>query len=300
MNPLFEQVTIVGVGLIGGSLGLALKERGLAARVRGVGRSSASLERARELGVVDQVTLEVASGVAHADLVVLATPVGRIVELARQAAPHLKPGALVIDVGSTKRRIVSEMEPVVAAAGGCFVGCHPLAGSERRSVEAAQADLFAGSVTVVTPTGRTSAEALARIEDLWQAVGSRVVHLEPAEHDLLLARTSHLPHLAAAALALAAAGTEENTDEEGYRRLADLVASGFRDTTRIAAGDPTLWRDIFLDNRDAVLGALTDLEAALGRFLDALRAGAGEDLTALLARAKEIRDGLIGGELARG
>jgi len=313
MAPLFERVTIVGVGLIGGSLGLALKGRGLAGRVVGVGHAQTSLNRALERGAIDESTLDVAAGVGGADLVVLATPVGHIVPVARAATAVLDPeaepqaqtrrgltrGTVVIDVGSTKARIVAELEPMLAPLGGRFVGCHPLAGSEKRSIDAARDDLFDGSVTVLTPTETTNADALRQVERLWQAVGARTIRATPADHDALLAYTSHLPHVTAAALVLTAAAGTDPEDPTAVGRLADVVAGGFRDTTRVAAGDPALWRDILLDNRDCVATAIDTLSGQLTALREAIAEGNAAAIATLLTKAKETRDALTHRDMAR-
>jgi prephenate dehydrogenase len=290
MTVEFERVTIIGVGLIGGSLGLVLRRRGLARRVVGVGHRQASLDRAVEVGAVDAGTLSVAEGVAGAELVVLATPVGRIEAQAAAGAPHLARGAIVTDVASTKGRLVAALDPMIARAGGRFVGAHPLAGSHERSVDAAREDLFEGATVVVTPTGATDGAALALVEALWCAAGARIIRVSPADHDAVLAFTSHLPHLAAAALALAVGGCGVGKSAGG---AGAFTAGGFKDATRIAASDPALWRDIFLDNRESVLAALDALEAHLADFRAALRRGDGAALEAALTDAKTVRDRLV-------
>jgi prephenate dehydrogenase len=273
-------LTIVGVGLIGGSLGLAARRRGLAARVIGVGRQTASLETARQIGAIDEGTQDLEASVREADLVVFCTPVDRIVDQVLQAAPCCPPGALLTDAGSTKAAIVRGLEGRLPAR-VAFVGSHPLAGSEKRGPDFADARLFQDRLTVVTPTPQTDPVALGRICDFWQALGSRVRTLSPEEHDQALALTSHLPHLVAAALA-------------GILplELAEFTATGFRDTTRVAAGDPSLWTGIFRQNRQAVLAALDALHRWLEGFQQALLADDRNMLDTLLAQAKRVRDAL--------
>lgn len=295
MDRMVARAAIIGVGLIGGSLGLALRRRGLAGQVTGVSRRPESLQTALARGAIDEAAPDVPRAVANADLVVLATPVGLIVPLAEAARPALAPDALVIDAGSTKAHIVAALDPLVSSAGARFVGCHPLAGSEKRSVAAADADLFEGAVTVLTPTARTDSQAADRAEALWRAVGSRTVRVAPGEHDALVARTSHLPHVVAFALALTVAG-----ERASGRSLDDFLAGGFRDTTRIAASDPDLWRDILLDNRDEVLAALEAFEGRLGALRALMARGDGEALRALLSEAKEARDACPRSPLAGG
>lgn len=276
----FHQVSIIGVGLLGGSLGLALKGRHLAETVVGIGHRDTTLRVAQERGAVDRWTLDVAEGVAGSDLVVLATPVGLFGPLIEQAKAALADGCIVTDVGSTKRAVLEAVLPHIPE--GCrFVGSHPLAGSEARSIDAATDDLYDGTMVLVCPTDRSDETAVGRIEQLWQAVGSRTRRIDPEVHDRLLAETSHLPHLVASAL------VETLGDASG-----DLVATGFLDTTRIASGDPAMWRDIFATNRDEVLRALDRLDAVLAEVRAALSADDAETIEALLRRAKDRRDDL--------
>ena len=277
----WNQATVVGVGLVGGSLGLALKERGLARRVVGVGHRRESLDAARACGAVDDVSLDVASGVRGSDLVVLATPLGLFQDLLAQAAPALQPGAVVVDVGSTKREVVAALEPLVPK--GCaFVGCHPIAGSEQRGVAHARADLFQGAACVVTPTERTQPEALRRVIEMWEALGMTVRTLSPEVHDRLLAEVSHLPHVVAAAIVRVASD----------QALA-LAGPGWADTTRVASGDALLWCDILMTNAEATAAALQDAQGALAAFRDALEQGDRNRLRALLEEAKQRRDRLV-------
>lgn len=273
MSELFERVTIVGVGLIGGSLGMAMREKGLCRCVVGVGHRRASMDRALDAGAVDEATLDVAEGVRDADLVVLATAVGLITELAEKAAPHLKAGCVVSDVGSTKSEIVRRLEGVLPE-GVHFVGAHPIAGSEKRGIDAARADLFEGAACVLTPTRVTDPDAARRLADLWSAVGAVVSALPPDEHDAILARTSHLPHLAAVTLIR-------------MLRESDMsfVGTGLRDTTRVASGDADIWCDILLTNREAVLQAMTDCVDRMSELRRAIEAGDREELSLLLVAA---------------
>lgn len=280
MAVLFERVTIVGVGLIGGSLGLAMRENGLARRVVGVGRRQSSLDLALKIGAIDEAFLEPSAGVKGADLVVLCTAVSLIRDLGLRVAPALKPGAILTDVGSTKTEIVASLEAGVPA-GVSFVGAHPIAGSEKRGVDAAAAGLFAGATCVVTPTRRTDVIAAKKIADLWAAVGARVVTLSPEAHDAVLARTSHLPHVAAAALMAALQKSD-----------APFAGTGLRDTTRIASGDVDIWCDICLTNRDAILAALGAFSDELAAFRRAIDSGDRAKLAELLAAAKQKRDAL--------
>lgn len=277
----WNQATIVGVGLVGGSFGLAAKNRGLVSRVVGVGHRRTSLEAAEACGAADATTLDVSSGVEGSDLVVLATPISKFRPLLEAAAPTLAPGAVVIDVGSVKGRVVADLEPITPQ-GAAFVGCHPIAGSERRGVEVAREDLFDGHVCVVTPTSRTPREALDRVTETWEALGMRVRTLAPDDHDRLLAEVSHLPHLAAAVLVEAISGEAEG-----------LVGPGWTDTTRVASGDPALWRDIFAGNAEAVAEALERAECLLRDFREMLAAGRTDAILERLAAVKSRRDRLV-------
>jgi prephenate dehydrogenase len=273
-------LTIVGVGLIGGSIGLAARRRGLAGRVIGAGRQAATLERARELGAIDHACLDLVDAVRRADLAVFCTPVNLIAEQVLAAAPGCARGTLLTDAGSTKGDIVRALDGKLPP-GVAFVGSHPLAGSEKRGPEHADADLFQGRVTVVTPGPHTDRAAVERTVAFWQALDSRVVCMTPEEHDRALAMTSHLPHLLASALA-------------GILppELRELAATGFRDTTRIAAGEPSLWTAIFAQNRAAIIEALGELQSQLVEFKKALMAGDQAAIDALLARGKRSRDAL--------
>jgi prephenate dehydrogenase len=273
-------LTIVGVGLIGGSIGLAAKQRGLAKCVLGAGRRQASLDSARAVGAIDEGFLDADAAIRRAEVVVFCTPVERIAEQVLAAAPGCAPGTLLTDAGSTKASIVQGIEGRLPD-GVTFVGSHPLAGSEKRGPEYADANLFEGRLTVVTPTPATDAAAVARTVALWRSLGARVKVMSPEDHDRALALTSHLPHLLASALA-------------GILppELAELTATGFRDTTRVAAGDPSVWTGIFAQNRAAVLDALRPLCERLSRFRTALEAGDAQTLDALLAQGKKVRDAL--------
>lgn len=275
----FDTLAIVGVGLIGGSVGLAARRRGAARRVLGVGRSPAALQQARELGCVDAAT-DLADAASRADLILVCTPVDRVAEIVRDAAAHVRPGTVLTDAGSTKDAIVRALEGEVPP-NVHFIGGHPLAGSEKRGPEHADAELFANRVTVLTPTAASDREAVERLTEFWQALGSRVVRLSPRDHDDAVALTSHLPHLAAASLAGIL------PDE-----LRPLAASGFRDTTRVAGGDADLWSAIFAQNRGAVLAALARFRARLDDYAAALEADDTPTLRRLLADAKARRDPL--------
>jgi prephenate dehydrogenase len=278
--PDFQTIAIVGVGLIGGSIAAAIKRRNLAQTIVGVGRNLSRLAEARSRGLIDDATTNLAGAAHRSDLVVLCLPVDRIVTGVRAAAAGCRPGTLITDAGSIKGVICRELTNGLPA-GVEFVGSHPLAGSEKQGFEHADADLFANRVCVLTMTGTTSARAGKRIQQFWEALGATVVTMSPEAHDRALAGTSHLPHLAAAALASVLA--PEN---------APLAATGFRDTTRIASGDPDLWTAILLGNAEAVLAELQTYEESLAAFRSALADRNEHRLKELLTEARLRREAL--------
>jgi len=276
----FQTVAIVGVGLIGGSIGLALRKLDLAKRVVGIGRRQTTLRTARRVGAVTNTTIDLKAGVAEAELVVVCSPVGRIVEQVRIAAEHCPPETLITDTGSTKRTIVDALDDSLPRE--CrFLGGHPLAGSEKSGPSHARADLFDGRVAVLTPTPNTQATDFDRLEQFWSALGSVVIQMPADEHDRALAVTSHLPHAAAVALAALL--------PEAYFRLS---GTGFQSTTRLAAGSPELWEQIFSHNRDHVLSALALYEEQLAALRSAIRDRDETALENLLKKAKKNRDAL--------
>jgi cyclohexadieny/prephenate dehydrogenase len=275
-----KTLTIVGVGLIGGSIGLAAKRRGIAERVIGVGHHKDSLDRAVMIGAIDEAQLELAEAVGRAELAVFCTPVDLIAGQVLAAASACSPGTLLTDAGSTKAVIVASVEGRMPP-GVSFVGSHPLAGSEKKGPENASADLFENRLTIVTQSGQTEQKAIERTYAFWHALGSRVKIMDPVEHDKVLALTSHLPHLVAAALARALPFESRS-----------FTASGFRDTTRIAAGDPSMWTAIFKQNRDWILKALAALGDRLDEFRQALEAKDWTAINDLLTKAKKVRDEL--------
>jgi prephenate dehydrogenase len=276
-------VAIVGVGLIGGSIGLALQARRLAARVIGVGRSAAALAAAGKAKVVTETSLDLTAAVAEADLVVVATDVGSIAPLLDRIDAAVRPDTLITDAGSTKASIVAAWEKRRRSRRGRFVGGHPIAGSHKSGPAAADAMLFEGRVTVVTTAHGTPAADAEAIGGFWASLGSTVFMMDPKEHDKLLAATSHAPHLIAAAIALATPAAARQ-----------FTAGGWRDTTRIAAGDPELWADILLDNAAHVARSLARIAAGAEKMLAAIESGDRRRLMTLLARAKEERDAVGG------
>ena len=276
----YPQISIVGVGLIGASIGMAAKQREPRVEITGVGRRASSLRKAKSVGAVDRTTTDLAKGVAKADLVVICTPVATIGEIVRQVSAAAPQHCLITDAGSTKAEIVADVESATPSISH-FLGSHPLAGSENNGPEHGRPDLFEGRVVVITPTRKSSVDDKTAIREFWESLGATVCELSPREHDQALAATSHLPHLVAAAIA--------GTTPERY---AQLVASGWLDTTRIAAGDPELWQQIFLANREHVLTWMTKLETQFAAFREALQREDGKKLTSLLAKAKRTRDAL--------
>jgi len=275
-----QTLTIVGVGLIGGSIGLAAKKRGLAERVLGVGRRQASLQEALARGAIDEAFVDLSEAANRADVAIFCTPVDMIAEQILTAALRCKAGALLTDAGSTKAALVRSLAGRLPSDVS-YVGSHPLAGSEKRGPEYADANLFDGKVTVITPTADTNGAVLDRLSAFWKALGSDVRIMDPEEHDRGLALTSHVPHLVAAALVSLL-----------RPELLPLTATGFRDTTRVAAGDPALWTGIFLQNRDAVLAGLELVQGNLERFRQALTRSDRVTLDRLLTESKLLRDTL--------
>jgi prephenate dehydrogenase len=280
----WKKVTLVGVGLLGGSLGLALKQRRLAATVAGFVRRPASIRDCERFGAVDRATMDLADAVRDADLIVLSTPIAQMRPLAARMLPALKRGAIVTDVGSVKGSVVRELEPLFRKAGVSFIGSHPMAGSEKTGVAFSRADLYAGAVCVVTPTPNSSRTALATVSALWTKLGARVIRLTPRLHDVLVSRSSHLPYLVAASLA------SYVLDPQRPSHQALLCANGFRDTTRIASGSPEMWRDIAVANRRHVARALDEFIRQLQRVRQEITSGDGAVIEKRLQKAKARRD----------
>ncbi|HRE99605.1 MAG TPA: prephenate dehydrogenase/arogenate dehydrogenase family protein [Pirellulaceae bacterium] len=278
--PDWNQIAICGVGLIGGSIGMALRQRGLAGEVIGIGRSPDALERARQLGAIDCGTTDPETGVAMAELIVVATPVELIVDRVRELRRFARADALITDAGSTKRAIVDGLD-AADSDDRRFVGSHPLAGGHRSGVEASDGDLFVGRRTILTPTERTPPAALDRLCQFWQSLGSITCEMSAAEHDAVVAGVSHVPHLIAAVLA----GTTP----------ADCLtwaASGWADSTRIAAGDPDLWREIVRQNADEIDRALDRFGDGFETLRRSIRERDWNRLTELLIEGKRRRDAL--------
>jgi prephenate dehydrogenase len=278
--PTWDTVAIVGVGLIGGSIGMALRERKLAKKVVGIGRRAGSLKEAKELGAITTTALSIEEGVADADVVVVCTPVGQIAEHALQVAAACGEKTLITDAGSTKAAIVAKVQAELPR-GRRFVGSHPLAGSEKSGAAFARGDLFEGRVVVVTPTKQTKEDDSQETCDFWSGLGATVLVMSPTAHDKALAGTSHVPHL----IASAAAASTEKSD-------LPLAASGWRDLTRIAAGDAELWTQILLENQTHVLKSLARFEKKVEAFRAALERGDRRKILQLLTEGKSVRDAL--------
>lgn len=282
-----NKLAVVGVGLIGGSLSLALKATGSVGEVVGIGRGRPNLDTALKLRVVDSVTQDLAAGVAGADVVFLSTPVLTLGPVAREMMPHLKSGAILTDGGSVKQAVIDEIEPYLRADVH-FVPGHPIAGTEHSGAEAAFASLYQGRRCILTPTPRTNPAALARIQAMWQAAGCEVVAMDVEKHDRVLAAISHLPHMVAYAL-VNAVGAYDRYQEN----ILEYSAGGFRDFTRIASSDPTMWRDIALTNREALVEMMGQFEAFLRELKEDVARGDSERLFEFFRRSKESRDAIL-------
>ncbi len=288
MNSFYiDKLAVVGVGLIGGSLALALKEAGAVGHVAGIGRGLPNLETALKLGVVDSFTQDLTEGVTDADVVFLATPVQVLGAVAERAMPHLKPGAIITDGGSVKQAVIDAIEPHLRDDIH-FVPGHPIAGTEDSGAEAAFATLYRDRRCILTPTKRTADEALERIRQMWQLVGSQVVVMDIDKHDRVLAAISHLPHMVAYAL-VNAVGAYDRYDEN----ILEYSAGGFRDFTRIASSDPTMWRDIAQTNREALLEMMEQFETFFAELKEDVAVGSGERLFEFFRRSKQSRDKIL-------
>lgn len=287
MSLIIERLAIIGVGLIGGSLARALREVGAVNTVVGIGRSRANLEEALSLGICDEITQDATSGVRGAQVVFISVPVCSIPAVVAEIAPFLSPGCIVTDGGSVKTEIVLECEALMPP--GChFVGGHPIAGTEHSGASASFATLYRGKRCILTPTEQTNAEALDLVSKAWRLTGANVCCMEPGHHDRIFAEISHLPHMVAYAL-VHAVGT---ADVEGENVLS-YTAGGFRDFTRIASSDPTMWRDISLMNRDALLASIDGFSRSLADLRQRIDRRDPEGLAEFFTIAKQFRDGIV-------
>ena len=288
-EPVFRRLTLVGIGLIGSSLARIAKERGdLAAEVVVTARTAKTLERVRELGFADRVEADTGRAVEGADCVMLCAPVGAFADIAAAIAPHLAPGAVLTDVGSTKQSVIRDVGPLVPP-GVHFVPAHPVAGTEYSGPDAGFTSLFQGRWALVTPPPGTDEAAVTKVEELWRRCGSMVQRMEPAHHDRVLAVVSHLPHL----IAFTICGTADDLEGETRQEVLQFAASGFRDFTRIAASDPVMWRDIFLNNREALLEMLARFVEDAQAMSRAVRWGDTAYIEDKVERGRKIRRSLI-------
>ena len=284
----FKKVAIIGLGLIGSSIAHAVRRGNLAAEIAGHDASADVLARAKVLGFCDSLHAKAADAVAGADVVILCAPVGTYKAIAQEIAPHLKPGAILSDVGSVKSAVIRDIGPFVPA-GVYFIPAHPIAGTEFSGPEAGFASLFDGRWTILTPVRGSDPHAVERLRNFWQGLGSQVDVMNAGHHDLVLAITSHLPHL----IAYNIVGTAHDLEKVTQGEVIKYSASGFRDFTRIAASDPTMWRDVFLNNRDAVLEVLGRFNEDLSQLQRAVRNGDGKTLFDWFTRTRAIRRAIV-------
>ena len=287
-QPMFNRVALIGMGLIGSSISHAVRRGELAKEIVGSARTKSTVDTALKLGLISKGYDSAAEAVAGADLVILSVPVGACGPITAEIAPHLAPGAILTDVGSVKSQVVRDMAPHVPP-GVHFVPGHPIAGTEQSGPEAGFAELFDGRWTILTPPADADAAAVAKLKAFWEGLGAKVETMDPAHHDMVLAITSHLPHLIAYNIVNTAEHLERVTDKEVIK----FSAGGFRDFTRIAASDPTMWRDIFLGNRDGVMEMLRRFSEDLDELKRAIEAGDGETLFRRFTDARTVRRGII-------
>ncbi|MBL0936098.1 MAG: prephenate/arogenate dehydrogenase family protein [Rhizobiaceae bacterium] len=288
MKPHFERIAFIGIGLIGSSLARVVRREGLAGHLAVSTRSADTLARAAELGLGDSYTADAGEAVRDADLVIVSVPVGASEAVAIAIKDHLKPGAIVTDVGSTKASVIAQMAPHLPA-GVHFIPGHPLAGTEKSGPDAGFAELFANRWCILTPVEGTDTEALERLSDFWRACGSNIDTMDPQHHDMVLAIVSHLPHI----IAYNIVGTADDLAAVTESEVIKYSASGFRDFTRLAASDPTMWRDVCLHNKDAILEMLARFSEDLASLQRAIRWGDGDKLFDLFTRTRHIRRSII-------
>lgn len=283
----FKKVVIIGVGLIGGSLAIVLRNKGLASNIVGLGRGINNLEAARRLGIIDSFTLDYEEGIEGADLVVIATPVLKIADTVKQARPYLKKGCIITDVGSVKGAVIEEVEAIMPD-GAHFVPGHPIAGTEHSGAEAAFAELFIDRKCILTPTEKTDRRALETVKKVWEAAGSNVAVMDAGTHDRILAAVSHLPHMIAYSLV----NTVADIEDEGIDALT-FSAGGFRDFTRIASSSPEMWTDICAMNGEALIDTIEGFQKRLEQLKSQIKGGELEKIRKDFERAKLVRDSLL-------
>lgn len=284
---LFEKVAVIGVGLIGGSISLVLKQKGMAGTIVGVGRGEANLQTALRLGIIDSYTRDVAEGVRDADLVIVAVPVLKIVDAIRMAIPHFKPGCIVTDAGSVKKAIIEAVEPIIPGDVH-FVPGHPIAGTEHSGAEAAFPELYIDRKCILTPTKRTDARSIDTVRKVWEAAGSKVIVMDADAHDRILAAVSHLPHMIAYTLV----NTVADIEASGVDALS-YSAGGFKDFTRIASSSPEMWSDICAMNKAQIVAMIEGFQARLDSLKKLIKGGDIEGLKRDFERAKTVRDSLL-------
>jgi len=287
-EPLFDRVALIGLGLIGSSLARVIMRDGIAGHLVASDRSPEVLAAVERLGIAHSVEPSAAAAVRDADLVVICTPIGAYADIGEVIAPALKPGAIVSDVGSVKQSVVRDLGPYIPA-GVHFVPGHPVAGTEHSGPEAGFAEMFDGRWCILTPPPGTDRDSVERVADVWRHAGMTIEVMDPGHHDQVLAVTSHLPHL----IAFTIVGTATDLGTHIQQEVVKFAASGFRDFTRIAASDPIMWRDIFLNNREALLEVAGRLQEDLAQLQRAIRWGEGDKIEGLIRRTREIRRKLI-------
>ncbi|TIQ93557.1 MAG: prephenate/arogenate dehydrogenase family protein [Mesorhizobium sp.] len=285
---MFEKIALVGIGLIGSSLARVIHREGLAGHVAISTRSETTLARARELGLGSSYTMDAKKAVGDADLVIVSVPVGSSGEVAEEIAPALQQGAILTDVGSTKASVIAQMQPYVPA-GVHFIPGHPLAGTEKSGPDAGFAELFENRWCIFTPLPGTDTAALEKLSEFWRRCGSNIDTMDPQHHDMTLAIVSHLPHI----IAYNIVGTADDLESVTKSEVIKYSASGFRDFTRLAASDPTMWRDVCLHNKDAILEMLARFSEDLASLQRAIRWGDGEKLFDLFTRTRAVRRSII-------
>jgi len=280
----FQKITIVGVGLLGGSIGLAARKFRLAGEIAGFVRRKKTIADCEKFSATDFATTDLLAAVSNSDLIILCTPLAQMLSLTEQFLPALKRGAIVTDVGSVKADVVRELENLIHKSGAHFVGSHPMAGAEKTGVCAARADLFQNAVCVLTPTKKFNAAAVRKVDQFWKSLGACVLKLPPEQHDLFVSRTSHLPHVVAATMANLV------LNPANPKTQSQLCASGFRDTTRIASGSPEMWRDIAIANRKNLAKSLDAFIADLQKFQRTLKNADARAISKFFETAKSRRD----------
>ena len=286
-----KKISIIGVGLIGGSLGLALKKMNRKSEITGIGRHLNKLKRAKKLGAIDKYTTDFKKGVKDADLVILAVPVSLIPRLVKKLIPHFKDGCIVFDVGSVKKFVVEKIEKMFSSLNKktlFFIGVHPMAGSEKTGVENARRDLFYNAACIITPTAGTDKNALGVVKNIWNVLGSRLFLMSPREHDFIVGFTSHLPHIIANCL-VKEVGALAGKD----RRIKKILAGSFRDMTRIADSDENIWADICINNQVAIIESLKSFQVYIYEMTKKIAEGKKEAVLKEFVEAKKIRAKLV-------